>query len=194
MARKFKSKLSEYNYYAKMINKNLSKLAKELPESRALERYNGEFELNPEPEALRSMLKKARQVYKSGATSIANERRTMALAIDTLKEQGIDFVNRRNFKSFFNFLDDARARGLGALYSSTQLIEAIKQAKDKGLSKADIKVNIDYWANKEIKYDEDGKIIEPLKYSSLKVISGKRLKNYKAKMRERAKREAKRGY
>lgn len=194
MARKFKSKLSEYNYYAKMINKNLSKLAKELPESRALERYKGEFELNPEPEALRSMLKKARQVYKSGATSIANERRTMALAIDTLKEQGIDFVNRRNFKSFFNFLDDARARGLGALYSSTQLIEAIKQAKDKGLSKADIKANIDYWASKQLKYDNEGKLIEPLSFQPLKVVSGKRLENYKAKAKQRAKREAKRGY
>lgn len=194
MARKFKSKLSEYNYYAKMINKNLSKLAKELPESRALERYKGEFELNPEPEALRSMLKKARQVYKSGATSIANERRTTALAIDTLKEQGIDFVNRRNFKSFFNFLDDARARGLGALYSSTQLIEAIKMAKDKGLSKADIKANIDLWASKQLKYDNEGKLIEPLSYQPLKVVSGKRLENYKAKAKQRAKREAKRGY
>ena len=194
MARKFKSKLSEYNYYAKMINKNLSKLAKELPESRALERYKGEFELDPDPQALKSMLKKAKQVYKSGATSVTKERRTMALAIDTLKEQGIDFVNRRNFKSFFTFLDDARARGLGALYSSTQLIEAIKQAKDKGLSKADIKANIDYWASKQLKYDNEGKLIEPLSFQPLKVVSGKRLENYKAKAKQRAKREAKRGY
>ena len=194
MARKFKSKLSEYNYYAKMINRNLEKLAKKYPESRALERYKGEFELNPEPSELMQKLKKARQVYKSGATSIVSERRSVALAIAKLKAEGIDYVNKSNFKSFFNFLDDARARGLATIYNSTQLIEAIKQAKDKGLRKADIEANIDYWANKKIKYDRDGKVIEPLKYSSLKVISGKRLKNYKAKMKDRAKREAKRGY
>lgn len=198
MARKFKSKVSEYNYYAKMINKNLSKLAKELPESRALERYRGEFEPvttdNPNKKLLNKLLKRARDVYKSGVTSLTNERRTMALAIDTLKANGIDFVNKRNFKSFFNFLDDARARGLGALYSSTQLIEAFKQAKDKGLSKKDIQANIDYWASKELRYDSEGKLIEPSSYQPIKVISGKRLENYKAKAKERAKREAKRGY
>ena len=194
MARKFKTKLSEYNYYTKMINKNLSKLAKEYPESRALERYRGEFELNPEPQELKSMLKKARQVYKSGATSVSSERRSVALAIAKLKDNGIDYVNKRNFKSFFNFLDDARARGLASLYNSTQIIEALKKAKDKGLSKADIRANIDYWANKYIKYDEDGKIIEPLEYKPISVVSGKRLENYKAKAKQRAKREAKRGY
>lgn len=198
MARKFKSKKSEYNYYAKMINKNLSKLAKEMPDSRALERYRGEFEevtsANPNKRVLAKLLKRARDVYKSGVTSLNNQKRSVALAIDTLKASGIDYVNTKNFKYFFNFLDDARARGLGALYSSTQLIEAIKEAKDKGLSKTDIQSNIDYWANKNIKYDKEGKIIEPNSYFPLKAISGKRLENYKAKAKERAKRERQRGY
>lgn len=198
MARKFKNKKSEYNYYAKMINKNLSKLAKEMPDSRALERYKGEFEevtsANPNKRVLAKLLKRARDVYKSGVTSLNNQKRSVALAIDTLKASGIDYVNSKNFGYFFNFLDDARARGLGALYSSTQLIEAIKEAKDKGLSKKDIQANIDYWANKNIRYDKEGKIIEPNSYFPLKSISGKRLDNYKAKAKERAKRERKRGY
>lgn len=198
MARKFKNKINEYNYYAKMINKNLSKLAKELPDSRALERYRGEFEpitsKNPNMRIVRQLVKKARDVYKSGATSLTKERRTRALAISTLKARGIDFVNNKNFKSFFNFLDDARARGLGSLYSSTQLIEAFKQAKDKGLKKSDILANISYWAEKSMNYDEEGLLIEPDEYKPLKVISGKRLKKYKAKAKARAKREASRGY
>lgn len=198
MARKFKSKVTEYNYYVKMINKNLSKLAKEMPESRALERYRGEFQpiTTPDPNkrVLNKLLKTARTVYKSGVISLSNERRSVALAIDTLKEQGINYVNKRNFKSFFNFLDDARARGLGALYSSTQLIEAVKQAKDKGLSKAQIQANIDYWANKNIRYDKDGKIIEPDEYKPLNTITGRRLENYRAKAKARARREAKGDY
>lgn len=198
MARKFKSKKSEYNYYAKMINKNLSKLAKEMPDSRALERYRGEFEevtsANPNKRVLAKLLKRARDVYKSGVTSLDTQKRSVALAIDTLKANGIDYVNTKNFKYFFNFLDDARARGLGAIYSSDQIIEAIKEAKDKGLSKKDIQANIEYWASKSIKYDKEGKIIEPNSYNPLKAITGKRLENYKAKAKERAKRERTRGY
>ena len=196
--RKFKSKVTEYNYYAKLINRNLKKLAKEYPESRTLERYRGEFELISTPDAnkrvVSKLLKKAKDVWSSGITSLKSEKRAVAMAIDTLKARGIDYVNKRNFKYFYRFLDDARARGLGSLYSSTQLIDAIKQAKDKGLSKADIKANIDYWAKKELKYDKEGRLIEPNSYQSLKVISGKRLENFKAKAKERAKREAKRGY
>ena len=198
MPRKFKSKVTEYNYYAKMINKNLSKLAKEMPDSRALERYRGEFEPitsdNPNKRMVSKLAKQARDVYKSGVTSLSSERRSVALAIDTLKKNGIDYVNKKNFKSFFNFLDDARARGLGALYSSTQLIEAFKEAKNKKLTKKQILANIDYWSNKYIKYDEDGLIEEPDAVKPIKVITGKRLNNYIEKMKARIKKEAKGDY
>lgn len=198
MPRKFKSKVTEYNYYAKMINKNLSKLAKEMPESRALERYRGEFEPitsdNPNKRMVSKLVKQARAVYKSGVTSLSSERRSVALAIDTLKKSGINYVNKRNFKSFFNFLDDARARGLGALYSSTQMIEAFKEAKDKGLTKKQILANIDYWANKNVKYDDQGMIVEPDEYKPLKVVTGNRLDRYMAKAKARIKKEAKGDY
>ena len=198
MPRKFKSKVTEYNYYAKMINKNLSKLTKEMPESRALERYRGEFEPitsdNPNKRMVSKLAKQARDVYKSGVTSLSSERRSVALAIDTLKKQGINYVNKRNFKSFFNFLDDARARGLGALYSSTQMIEAFKEAKKKKLTKTQILANIDYWANKYIKYDEDGLIEEPDVVKPIRVITGQRLNKYMEKMKARIKKEAKGDY
>lgn len=198
MPRKFKSKVTEYNYYVKMINRNLSKLAKEMPESRALERYRGEFEPittpNPNKRIVSKLVKYARAVYKSGVTSLTSERRSVALAIDTLKKSGINYVNKRNFKSFFNFLDDARARGLGALYSSTQMIEAFKQAKDKGLTKKQILANIDYWANKNVKYDNQGMIVEPDEYKPLKVITSNRLNKYMAKVKARVKKEAKGDY
>ena len=198
MARKFKSKVTEHNYYVKMINKNLSKLAKEMPESKALERYSGEFQPitteNPNKRVLAKALKEVKAIYKSGVTSLSHQKRSMNLAIQTLKEQGIDYVNKRNFNSFFTFLDDARARGLGSIYSSTQLIEAFKAAKDKGLTKAQILANIEYWAEKYVKYDEEGKIIEPDQYKPIKTITGKRLANYRAKARARARAEAKGDY
>ena len=172
MARKFKSKLSEYNYYRKMINKNLDKLEKVSPDSVALERWRGYFQEvtteNPNAKALSSLTKQARDLYKSGQTSVKAVRRTEALAIQTLHEEGYDYINRRNFNSFMRFLDDARAKGLGALYSSTQLIEAIQEAKQKKLSKAQIKKNIEHWA-KNIDRDKEGKIVEVVTPKKLKV-------------------------
>lgn len=198
MAKSIKDKVKEFNQMAKLINKNLSKLAKEMPESRALERYRGEFQpitsKNPNKQVVNKLYKSAKNVLKMGVTDIDSERRSVALAIDTLKRSGIDYVNKRNFKSFFNFLDDARARGLGALYSSTQLIEAFKEAKDKGLSKKEIMANIDYWSSKNIKYDDEGMIIEPDEYKPLKVIKGTRLDRYMNKIKDRIKKEAKGDY
>ena len=55
-------------------------------------------------------------------------------------------------------------------------------------------MNIQYWSEKYVKKDRDGKLIEPLSYQELKPISGKRLENYKNKVKERIRNEKKRGY
>ena len=86
-----------------------------------------------------------------------------------LHEEGYDYINRRNFNSFMRFLDDARAKGLGALYSSTQLIEKIKEMKDRRLTKGEILANIDRWAKVHVKRDKEGKIIEQVKPKKLYV-------------------------
>lgn len=199
MVRKFKNSVSSYNYYAKLLNKQLEKLSKEAPESRALERYKGEFEelaKDTKPSnTTKTLSNYARKLYKSGALSLNSERRSKALAINKINDLiGEDVLTSKNFNAFFKFVDDARARGLGSLYTSTQLVEAIKQAKNKGLTADQIRTNIQYWEDKYIKYDKDGKMIEPYSYKPLKVISGKRLENYRQKAKDRVKREAKRGY
>ena len=77
----------------------------------------------------------------------------MSLALDTLHREGYDYINRRNFNSFMRFLDDARAKGLGALYSSTQLIDKIHEMKSRGLTKKQILKNIDRWSRTAIRRD-----------------------------------------
>ena len=192
-------KIAEHNRMVREINKNLAEIAKEMPDSKMLKRYKGEFQPitseNPNLRVLNSALRSVRAVYESGVVSLESEKRSVAGAIDTLrKKYHIDYVNRRNFASFFNFLDDARARGLGSLYNSEQIITAVREAKQKGLNKSQIQANIKYWADKLVKYDEEGKVIEPDEYKPLKVITGKRLENYRAKIRKRARKEAKGDY
>ncbi len=91
----------------------------------------------------------------------------MSLALDTLHREGYDYINRRNFNSFMRFLDDARAKGLGALYSSTQLIDKIKEMKDRRLTKTQILKNIDRWSRQNVKRDKEGKVIEQIKPKKL---------------------------
>ena len=67
------------------------------------------------------------------------------------------------------FLDDARARGLGSIYSSEQLIKAVNEAKRKGLTKAQVEANIERWAKKVVKFDSEGKQVEVVSPPEIKV-------------------------
>ena len=67
------------------------------------------------------------------------------------------------------FLDDARARGLGSIYSSTQILEPLIDMQKKGMTKEQIKNNIKYWADEYVKYDENGKIIEVIEPKKLEI-------------------------
>jgi len=163
--------LEDFNRNVREINRNLEELEKKTPDSIALERYKGEFYEISDPNynynALRRMNKRAKEILKSGAVSVEGQERSMGLALETLHREGYDYINRRNFNSFMRFLDDARAKGLGALYSSTQLIEKIKEMKDRRLTKKQILANIDRWSKTNIKRDREGKVIEQVKPKKL---------------------------
>lgn len=163
--------IEEFNRNVREINRNLEELEKASPDSVALERYKGMFEEIDDPNynynALRRLNKSAKELLRSGVTSVEGQERSIGLALDTLHKEGYDYINRRNFNSFMRFLDDARAKGLGALYSSTQLIEKIKEMKQRKLSKTQILKNIDRWAKANVKRDREGKIIEQIKPKKL---------------------------
>lgn len=163
---------NEYNKMVKQINSDLKKLAKIDPESQVLEQYRGYFKTvkidNPNYNTIAKMKKQASDLLKSGRLSLQGHERAKANAINTLHNEGYTFINKRNFNSFMRFLDDARARGLGSLYSSTQLLTAINEAKEKGLSNADIKKNIQKWSD-QMKRDKEGRIVEVKRPKKLKV-------------------------
>ena len=173
MARRNSEKLRlEYNEAVKEINKQLKALAKVDPSSVTLERYRGYFKpvtnKNPHYETMRQMKKQATDLLKSGQLSIEGHKRSVANAIETLHREGYGFINKRNFNSFMRFLDDARARGLGSLYSSEQLLDAINTAREKGLSEEEIKKNIARWS-RQLATDKNGRTIEVENPAPLKV-------------------------
>lgn len=156
----------EFNQYVEEINQQIAELEREMPDSIAIDRWKGYFypidDPNLDYNTMRRLRSQARSVLESGQLSVESVKRSVANAIETLHREGYDYINRRNFNSFMRFLDDARARGLGALYSSTQLIEKIHEAKKRGLTKREIKKNIARWAD-QIKRDKEGKVIEVVK-------------------------------
>ena len=163
---------AKYNDMVKEINKQIRKLEKADPESVALERYRNYYKpvtsKDPNYNTIRKLYKSARDLLKSNELSLESQDRAVANAIETFHREGRTYINKRNFNSFMRFLDDARARGIASLYSSTQIIDAIQEAKEKGLSDDQIKANIQRWS-KNIKRDKEGRIIEQLEPRKLKV-------------------------
>ena len=163
---------NKYNEMVKEINKQLKVLEEHDADSIAIERYRGYFKRvstpNPNYNTIRKLYTQAKEVLESDRLSIESQERSIANSIDTLHRDGYNFINRKNFNSFMRFLDDARARGLGSLYSSEQLLDTINKAKKQGLSDEDIKKNIDRWSN-EMSKDTDGKIVEVINPKELKI-------------------------
>lgn len=196
MSRKNRSYASEkmidkYNDYVRKINQDLSELRHYDPDAISLERWTGVFhELDPKKKwnakTVRQMTKQAKTLYESGQLSWDAEQRSKAAAIETLRnEYGYDFIDGRNFSAFVHFLDDARARGLASFYSSEQLIEAYQKMRERGLSKKQIIENIDRWANKVIRYDKEGKLIEREETPPLKVVKTRKEYGLKDAIKER---------
>lgn len=140
-----------YAYLAGRIRRQMRELEKRMPESVSLERYRGEFpklkDLGKVSEsALKLGIKEAERLLESGELSLRHQRRSVNAAIKTLNERGYDYVNKQNFKYFFDFLDDARARGLASIYGYQYLLDTFNRAKKRGLSDDEIRGNIEYWA------------------------------------------------
>ena len=162
----------KYNEMVTEINRQLKLLEKADPDSISLERYRNYFRKstakNPNFRKIQTLYSRAKKLLSSNELSLESQERSKANAIRTLHLEGIDYVNKRNFNSYMRFLDDARARGLATLYSSTQIIEAIHEANRHGLTKEQILANIDRWS-KQVKYDKEGKVIEQIEPRKLKI-------------------------
>lgn len=161
----------KYNKMVDDINKKLSVIEGIDKDSITLDRYRKYFKKvstkNPNLKKMERMYKQAQDVLKSGELSKTGYIRAKANAVKTLRNEGYTFINKNNINNFFRFLDDARARGIGALYSSTQLLEVWNESKKQKLSDTDIINNMNRWT-KDINQDKEGKIIEVVKPKKLR--------------------------
>lgn len=169
-----KSKIKKYNLLVNKLRSRLNAIEQSDPDSIVLERYRGLHRKLSEgtkylSRTVDKVLKSITNLLESDELTMDGYQRSKAQGIRTLNDAGLDYINEKNFNSFMRFLNDAQSRGLGSLYSSDQIIEAIKQAKDRGLTKGQINENIRRWAAQSVRHDKEGKIIEVVNPPELKV-------------------------
>ena len=148
--RKKQTLQSQYSKASIKIRRQLKRLESR-PGGRALvERYRGEFPTLKQLQGvsdrdLRQLTKKAESLLKTKTLTTRHDRQIRE-AVSTLQERGYDYITRENFNEFFSFLDDARARGLTAVYGYEAILDAVNRARKKKLTPQEIKANIEYWA------------------------------------------------
>ena len=87
-----------------------------------------------------------RRFLASGSSRVSEYAQVRQNAIESFHRSGYEFVNEKNLDDLYQFLEDARARHIGSIYGSDQLIETFERAQKRGLTSEQLLGNIEYWA------------------------------------------------
>lgn len=98
---------------------------------------------------LAAELSSTQKFLASGSSRVREYGQVRENIIESFHDNGYDFVNQSNLDDLYQFLEDARARHLGALYGSDQLIETWHKAEKRGLTQEQLLGNIEYWAQQK---------------------------------------------
>lgn len=128
---------AEYARLRKIANRRLEALARNFPQSEIVKRYKGGFSALPRQEKGARVYKKLYEVARYLNTqlgSVSGQREARNKAIETLREHGYTFVNKRNFDEFGRFMKTVKTHSLYRSYNSEEFVELYERAKK---SKAD---------------------------------------------------------
>lgn len=93
-------------------------------------------------------LSSVQKFLASGSSRVKEYGQVRQDIVRSFQENGYEFVNEKNLDDLYQFLEDARARHLGSMYGSDQLIETWHRAQKRGMTKEQLLGNIEYWAEK----------------------------------------------
>lgn len=146
-------KYAQISYVAR---KQYQRLVERVPAARSVSRYSlADFPSLKELGQI-SDLDLARNyafiknVVNSGQLSVQENRRRISTALETIRQQmpGQDFINEENAVDLFNFLSDARAAGLEAVYGYREILQEVSRAQKAGLTPEQIRLNMEYYRNR----------------------------------------------
>lgn len=141
-----------YSKASSRLRSQIRALEKRYPESVALEEGRredwGGLRTLPKDYSLKDLkrlTKYAEKTLKSGLYSLQRHRRAYANAQMTLKQDYDLNLDQKDIGAYFRFLDDIRKRGMSSILYN-RAAGLLKQARKKGMSRSDLKANIDRWA------------------------------------------------
>ena len=149
MAKKRLTAQSRYSRAAIKVRRQLKRLEGKAGSKNLIQEYRKEFptlqELgNVSEKDLNRMARRAERLLEEKTLTQMHEAQIQH-AIQTMHDRGYNFLNRYNFDYLFDFLDDARARGLASIYGYEAILEAVNRAQRRELTAEEIAGNIEYW-------------------------------------------------
>lgn len=152
-----------YSKASSRLRSQISRLEQRYPESVALEQgrkqdWGGLRSLpqNYSLKELKRLTKYAEKTLESGVYSLQRHRRAYANAQLTLKKDYGITLDRNEIGAFFKFRSDMISAGINQVpYNQTSRL--FREAKDKGMTRKEIKENIKEWAKEYEEASKKGK-------------------------------------
>ena len=144
-----------YSKQAYTARQRLGKIEQKYgPNAEIVQRRAGDFQplsklpKNMTRQQIANELSSTQKFLASGSSRVSEYGKVRQNIIESFQSNGYEFVNESNLDSLYQFLEDARARHLGSMYGSDQLIETWHRAQKRGMTPEQLLGNIEYWAEK----------------------------------------------
>lgn len=101
---------------------------------------NGQYDKNVRKMSREEVDVKLNQVYrflKSKRSTVRGNQIALAKTIRSLQQAGFTGINKRNLKSFGEYMDKIRAANLDAIYTSDEIVEMFEMFEKKGIKDKD---------------------------------------------------------
>lgn len=95
---------------------------------------------------LRSLLGRAKRVYRAGFLTAKKYDKSLRESVATLRENGFDFVTEENVEDMWRFINDARARGLAGTYGYSYFVDRFgRMLEDKSITPDVVEASMEAW-------------------------------------------------
>lgn len=92
---------------------------------------------------LSSLLSRLNKFTQAESSKIKGYNESRQKTIESLNENGYDFINKDNLDDFLEFMDDFKNSKDAEVYGSDDVVKYYEQAERLGISKEDLKENLD---------------------------------------------------
>lgn len=178
----------EYSRLAAIMNKRLKRIgATEFAQTETYRQYHNYFKsargVNTET-LIYKLSAAARLAENEEVGSLTRMKKQRAKSIETLHENGINFVNESNFFDFADFMEQARLMNLDKLYDSgDDIAQLFAESKKLGIDKDAIFNDFDNW----LKNVNTLKKMRKVSAKTIKKNGGSAAQYYKTKLQKSGK-------